>query len=207
MSCYRIVKRSLDLVGSAALVVATAPIMAITAALVANKLGRPVLFAQERIGLDGRVFTLYKFRSMREANLAQGIVADADRLTSFGRKLRSTSLDELPSLVNVLKGQMSFVGPRPLLVRYMQWYTPEQARRHEVHPGITGLAQVSGRNALGWEDRFALDVRYVEDLSFLLDLQILVRTVISVLRRQGITAAGEATMTEFRGVAVETGCF
>lgn len=197
---YRIVKRGLDVLGSASMLVAAAPVMGVTAALVARNLGRPVLFTQDRPGLNGKVFKLYKFRSMRDVDEGAGLVTDEERLTDFGRLLRSTSLDELPSLVNVLRGDMSFVGPRPLLVHYLDRYSPRQARRHEVRPGITGLAQVSGRNALGWEERFDLDVQYVDKVSFTLDATIVWRTLSAVLRRSGITAEGEATMSEFLGV-------
>lgn len=196
---YRPLKRALDIVGSASLLAATAPVLAATAGAVAVGLGRPVLFTQQRPGKDGQIFTLYKFRSMREPNPDRGLVTDAQRLTSFGRLLRSTSLDELPSLWNVLRGDMSFVGPRPLLVTYLERYSPRQARRHEVRPGITGLAQVSGRNALDWDARFELDVEYVETLSFAQDARILLRTVAAVLRRTGISAADHATMSEFAG--------
>ncbi|MCT2089344.1 sugar transferase [Micrococcus terreus] len=196
---YRIAKRGLDVIGSAAMLVAAAPVMGVTAALVARNLGRPVLFTQDRPGLNGKVFKLYKFRSMRDVDEAAGLVTDEERLTDFGRLLRSTSLDELPSLVNVLKGDMSFVGPRPLLVRYLDRYTAHQARRHEVRPGITGLAQVSGRNALRWEERFDLDVQYVDRISLTLDTRIVWRTISAVLRRSGISAEGEATMSEFNG--------
>lgn len=199
MMDYRIAKRGLDVIGSAAMLVAAAPVMGVTAALVARNLGRPVLFTQDRPGLNGKVFKLYKFRSMRDVDEAAGLVTDEERLTDFGRLLRSTSLDELPSLVNVLKGDMSFVGPRPLLVRYLDRYSPRQARRHEVRPGITGLAQVSGRNALGWEERFDLDVQYVDRVSLTLDARIVWRTLSAVLRRSGISAEGEATMSEFQG--------
>lgn len=198
---HRTVKRGLDVVGSAAMLVATAPVMGVTAALVARNLGHPVLFTQDRPGLNGKVFKLYKFRSMRDVDEAAGLVTDEERLTDFGRLLRATSLDELPSLVNVLKGDMSFVGPRPLLVRYLDRYTPRQTRRHQVRPGITGLAQVSGRNALDWEERFELDVKYVDSASLSLDVWIIWRTFTAVLRRTGISAEGEATMSEFMGTS------
>lgn len=163
-------------------------------------LGRPIFFRQQRPGRHGRIFELLKFRTMTDACDDQGkLLPDAQRLTPFGRWLRSTSLDELPELVNVLKGEMSLVGPRPLLVQYLPRYTPEQARRHEVPPGLTGWAQVNGRNALGWDEKFRLDVWYVDHRSMWLDLRILVLTAWKVLRRDGINAAGEATMPEFMG--------
>lgn len=194
---YDSTKRALDLTVSASLLALLSPVMALTALLVALKLGWPVIFTQPRPGRCGRVFTLYKFRSMRSADPGQGLVTDEQRLTRFGRVLRSTSLDELPSLLNVLRGEMSFVGPRPLLVEYLGRYTPEQARRHEVRPGITGLAQASGRNALSWEERFRLDVQYVDERSLALDARIVVTTARSVIRRHGISAEGHATMRPF----------
>lgn len=196
---YDLVKRALDFVMALLALVLLSPVIAITAILVAVKLGRPVIFSQPRPGRDGKVFTLLKFRSMRNVDESRGWVTDADRLTPFGVRLRSTSLDELPSLVNVLRGDMSIVGPRPLLVEYLDRYTPEQARRHEVRPGITGLAQVSGRNAISWEDKFALDVKYVDRRSLLVDLRIVIATLVSVVRRDGISAEGHVTMTKFGG--------
>lgn len=176
------------------------PVMGIVALLVRLKLGKPVLFEQERPGLGGEIFTLRKFRSMRDAADKDGNpLPDEARLTPFGKKLRSTSLDELPELFAVLSGKMSLVGPRPLLVRYLDRYTPEQMRRHEMKPGITGWAQVNGRNALSWEEKFALDVWYVDHWSFWLDIKILWMTVWNVLRREGISGGGEATMSEFMG--------
>lgn len=194
---YDFVKRGLDIVASAVALVVLSPIIVATAVLVAVKLGRPVIFAQERPGKGGRIFTLYKFRSMRSVDESRGWVTDADRLTPFGVKLRSTSLDELPSLWNVLRGDMSVVGPRPLLVEYLDHYTSEQARRHEVRPGVTGLAQVTGRNTISWEDKFAQDVRYVDRRSVGLDLRIVVATIGAVVKREGISAEGHATMTKF----------
>jgi lipopolysaccharide/colanic/teichoic acid biosynthesis glycosyltransferase len=196
---YDPVKRLLDVAVAAVLLIVTAPIQLIVALLVRSRLGRPVLFRQPRPGKDEQVFELAKFRTMQEVDGAQGLVSDADRLTPLGHVLRSTSLDELPTLWNVLKGDMSLVGPRPLLVQYLDRYTPDQRRRHNVRPGITGLAQVSGRNALSWEEKFALDVEYVETRGLLLDLKILARTVIKVIRRDGIAAEGEPTMPEFMG--------
>jgi len=196
---YRIVKRGLDVVGAAGALVLTFPVLTTTAILVRKNLGSPILFVQERPGLHGKTFRLLKFRTMVDVDHAAGCVTDEDRLTDFGRWLRSVSLDELPSLVNVLKGDMSFVGPRPLLVRYLERYTPYQARRHEVRPGITGLAQIHGRNALDWDSRFEMDVDYVNRQSFGLDLWILWRTVETVWKRTGIHAEGQATVEEFTG--------
>jgi len=190
-------KRALDIVGSAAVLAISLPIQLIIAAAITAVHGRPVLFVQDRPGLDGTVFQLRKFRSMRVERHAGE--PDADRLTRLGRFLRATSLDELPTLVNVLKGDMSIVGPRPLLVQYLPLYTQEQARRHEVRPGITGLAQVSGRNALSWEDKFAFDVEYVDHLSLTTDARILLQTVVAVLKRAGVSAPGQATMVPFTG--------
>ncbi|WP_136052057.1 sugar transferase [Microbacterium sp. K36] len=201
LRAYDIVKRGLDILVAGVALVLLSPVILATAVLVAARLGRPVLFAQPRPGRHGRIFTLYKFRSMRSVDAARGWVSDADRLTPFGVRLRATSLDELPSLWNVLRGDMSIVGPRPLLVEYLDRYTPEQARRHEVRPGITGLAQVTGRNAVTWEQRFAQDVRYVDRRSVGLDLRIVIATIGAVWRREGITAEGQATMTKFGGDA------
>jgi sugar transferase EpsL len=193
-------KRAFDVVASAAALLVLAGPMAVIAVLVRRNLGSPVLFRQERPGLYGEPFDLVKFRTMRDAVDADGRpLPDAERLTRFGRALRSTSLDELPELWNILRGDMSVVGPRPLLMQYLDRYTPEQARRHEVRPGLTGLAQVAGRNALSWEDKFALDVAYVETRSLWLDLRIIARTVLQVARREGIAAEGSATAEEFLG--------
>ena len=193
-------KRLFDLIAAAVGSVFALPVMGVVALLVRLKLGRPVLFRQQRPGLNGEIFTLRKFRTMRDAVDREGkALPDAERLTPFGRKLRSTSLDELPELFSVLSGKMSLVGPRPLLVRYLDRYSPEQMRRHEMRPGITGWAQVNGRNALSWEEKFALDVWYVDHWSFWLDLRILWRTVWNVVRREGISGGGEATMREFMG--------
>ena len=176
------------------------PVLLLLALCVWAALGSPILFRQSRPGLNGRIFDLWKFRTMTDARDAEGnLLPDAQRLTRFGRWLRSISLDELPEVLNVLKGDMSLVGPRPLLVQYLDRYTPEQMRRHEVRPGITGWAQVRGRNALLWDEKFKLDVWYVDHQSLWLDLRILALTVGQVLRRTGISAAGEATMPEFMG--------
>ncbi|HNQ87861.1 MAG TPA: sugar transferase [Verrucomicrobiota bacterium] len=195
-------KRALDIL----LVMVSAPfwvpLILLVAALVRIRLGRPVLFWQDRPGLGGKVFRLCKFRTMSDARDDAGrLLPDGERLPPFGRWLRSTSLDELPELYNVLRGEMSLVGPRPLLVAYLDRYTPEQSRRHEVRPGLTGWAQIRGRNAVSWEQKLALDVWYVDHRSLWLDLRILAETVAQVWRREGISAAGEATMPEFRGTA------
>jgi lipopolysaccharide/colanic/teichoic acid biosynthesis glycosyltransferase len=192
-------KRALDLALTVPAAVLSVPVQALVAVAVRCTMGRPVLFRQERPGLNGETFTMIKFRTMRDPDPARGIVDDADRLTTFGRLLRATSLDELPSLWNVVRGDMSLVGPRPLLVRYLERYSPEQARRHEVRPGLTGLAQVSGRNALTWERKLELDVEYVDHHTIRGDLRILARTVSKVLRREGVTGDESATMTEFLG--------
>jgi lipopolysaccharide/colanic/teichoic acid biosynthesis glycosyltransferase len=192
------VKRPLDLLVAAAAVGVCSPLLAAIALAVRWRLGSPVLFAQPRAGRDGRAFRCLKFRTMADARDADGaLLPDERRLTRFGRWLRSTSLDELPELWNVLRGEMSLVGPRPLLVEYLDHYTPEQARRHEVRPGITGLAQVSGRNALDWPRRLELDVQYVNNVSLRLDVRILWRTVATVLSRRGVSAPGHATAPRF----------
>ncbi|MFN3597237.1 MAG: sugar transferase [Rubricoccaceae bacterium] len=196
-------KRLFDIVCAALGLLVLAPVLGAVALAVRVKLGSPVLFRQTRPGLSGRPFEMVKFRTMTDARDAQGrLLPDAERLTAFGRFLRSTSLDELPELWNVLRGEMSLVGPRPLLMQYLERYSPEQARRHEVRPGITGWAQVNGRNALSWEEKFALDVWYVDHQSFALDLRILWMTVRKVLAREGISAESSATMPEFTGVSV-----
>jgi len=193
-------KRVLDLTMSSVGLVLLAPLLLFIALLVRVTMGSPVLFRQQRPGLHGRAFTLLKFRTMSNARDAQGkLLPDAQRLTRFGRFLRSTSLDELPELFNVLRGEMSLVGPRPLLMRYLARYSPEQARRHQVKPGITGWAQVNGRNALTWEQKFELDVWYVDRCSLWLDLKIILRTIWQILRGEGINQPGHATMEEFMG--------
>jgi lipopolysaccharide/colanic/teichoic acid biosynthesis glycosyltransferase len=193
-------KRLFDLVASAIGLLILAVPLAVLAWLIRRKLGSPVLFRQVRPGLHGLPFTMVKFRTMTDEVGPDGaLLPDAQRLTPFGRFLRASSLDELPELWNVLKGEMSLVGPRPLLMEYLPLYTPEQARRHEVRPGITGWAQVNGRNAISWADKFALDVWYVDHRSLWLDVRILWRTVRKVLVRDGISAAGEATMPKFTG--------
>jgi lipopolysaccharide/colanic/teichoic acid biosynthesis glycosyltransferase len=193
-------KRLFDLFVATVLLVLLGLPLLLLAAVIRLRLGSPVLFRQVRPGLHGRPFTMVKFRTMTDGRGPDGaLLPDAQRLTSFGRMLRSTSLDELPELWNVLRGEMSLVGPRPLLMEYLPLYTPAQARRHEVRPGITGWAQVNGRNALSWEERFSLDVWYVDHRTFWLDLRVLWLTVRKVLVRDGISAQGEATMSRFTG--------
>lgn len=193
-------KRAVDVVGSALGLALLAPVLLGVALGVRLTLGRPVLFRQVRPGLHGEPFAMYKFRTMREAYDARGMpLDDAERLTRFGRWLRRTSLDELPELYNVLRGEMSLVGPRPLLPEYLPLYSPEQARRHEVKPGITGWAQVNGRNALGWKERFEHDAWYVDHQGLLLDLKILLLSVGKVMRREGISQEGHVSMEKFGG--------
>ena len=193
-------KRLLDVAIAGTALVFGGPAMLALAAAVRWKLGSPVLFRQKRPGLGGRIFTIYKLRTMTDARDANGnLRPDAERLTRFGGLLRSTSLDELPELWNVLRGDMSLVGPRPLLVEYLDRYSPRQARRHEVKPGITGWAQVNGRNALSWSARFEHDVWYVDNLSFVLDSRILLQTIVKMLKREGIAQPGHATMEKFTG--------
>jgi lipopolysaccharide/colanic/teichoic acid biosynthesis glycosyltransferase len=196
---YDLTKRILDVVLASVLLLLSLPVQAVIAVLIRIKLGPPILFRQQRPGLDGKAFELTKFRTMRTARIDGVPEPDAARLTTFGRRLRSLSLDELPTLLNVIRGDMSLVGPRPLMMAYLDRYSPEQARRHDVRPGMTGLAQVSGRNSLTWEEKFELDVEYVDARSLRLDLAILARTVGAVLSRSGVSHGGEATMPEFRG--------
>jgi len=193
-------KRIFDVTTSAVALLLAAPLMIFIALSVRKRLGSPALFRQQRPGRDGRPFTLLKFRSMREAVDGRGVpLADGERLTPFGNFLRSSSLDELPELWNVLRGDMSLVGPRPLLMAYLPLFSAEQSRRHSVRPGITGWAQVNGRNSLSWEEKFALDVWYVDHQSFWLDLKIIASTIRKVLARDGISAAGHVTMPPFEG--------
>lgn len=196
----RLIKRLIDLLLSGLALLVLSPLYLILAILVRVKLGSPVLFSQERPGKNEKVFRMYKFRSMTDARDANGdLLPDEERLTHFGMMLRATSLDELPELWNIFKGDMSIVGPRPLLVRYLPRYNERQRRRHEVRPGLTGWAQVNGRNAISWEQKFEYDVEYVEKESFWLDIKILVMTVGKVLHRSGISQEGNATMEEFMG--------
>ena len=198
-------KRIVDLTGASVGLLVLSPVIAAIGAAVRIKLGAPVIFQQKRAGQHGRSFTLYKFRTMLEPDPKQGIIVDDQRMTSFGRRLRALSLDELPTLFNVVKGDMSLVGPRPLHLSYLPRYSPHQARRHEVRPGITGLAQVSGRNSLNWEERFELDVQYVDDQSPWLDLKILARTVGRVFSGSDVEAEGALTMPIFTGSEPEDG--
>ena len=198
----RFIKRPQDFLCALLATIVLSPILLITAILVRLKLGSPVLFTQERPGKDGKIFKLYKFRTMLPAKEGQtGPEYDAQRLTPFGKKLRSTSLDELPELFTILKGDMSVVGPRPLLVQYLPRYNSHQARRHEVRPGFTGLAQVHGRNAISWEEKFDWDVKYVDHITFFGDWKIIFETVRTVLKREGISGGESVTMTEFMGSA------
>ena len=197
MSGYR-GKRSLDIIVSSLALFCSIPVLIVIALLICVNLGKPIIFRQKRPGLHGKPFTIYKFRTMSNIKDISGkFLPDSHRMTRFGHYLRRTSLDELPELVNVLKGEMSLVGPRPLLMQYLSLYTFEQARRHDIKPGITGWAQVNGRNNLSWEDKFKLDVWYVEHCTLLLDLWILVITILKVVARQGINQPGETTVSEF----------
>lgn len=200
----RVFKRFFDIVLSGLALIVLSPVLLIVAVLVRTKLGSPVIFCQERPGKGEKIFKMYKFRSMTDARDENGdLLPDEVRLTKFGKLLRSTSLDELPELWNIFKGDMSIVGPRPLLVKYLPLYNEEQRRRHDVRPGLTGLAQVNGRNAISWEARFALDVRYVSHITFLGDVKIIFATVGKVFKRDGIHAENAATMEEFRGTPEE----
>jgi len=199
----QIIKRFIDIFGSLAGIIVLAPVFVVIALLVRRKLGSPVLFRQRRPGLYGKPFMILKFRTMTDTRDTRGnLLADAERLLPFGRFLRSTSLDELPELLNVLRGEMSLVGPRPLLLQYLGRYTPAQMRRHEVRPGITGWAQINGRNALSWERKFELDTWYVDHYCFWQDVKILLRTIWKIARRDGISQPGQATAEEFKGGSV-----
>jgi undecaprenyl phosphate N,N'-diacetylbacillosamine 1-phosphate transferase len=193
-------KRPLDFILSLIAIIVLSPVFIIIAILVRIKLGSPVIFKQDRPGLNEKIFTMYKFRTMTDERDENGeLLPDSKRLTKFGRMLRSTSLDELPELFNILKGDMSFVGPRPLLVEYLPLYNEQQRRRHEVRPGLTGYAQVNGRNAISWEEKFVYDVEYVDKLSFLLDIKIIIYTILKVFKREGINSETAATMEPFKG--------
>lgn len=192
------IKRFLDFVVSAILLVLLFPFLAILSVFIWKNLGRPALFRQERPGMREKIFVLYKFRSMTDKKDENGkLFPDEQRLTEFGSKLRGSSLDELPELINILKGDMSFIGPRPLLVQYLKYYTPDERRRHNVRPGLTGLAQINGRNSITWEERFRLDVQYVENVSFMQDLKIFIKTFKKVINKSDISAADHATMETF----------
>lgn len=196
----RFIKRPQDFLCALTAMIILSPVLLITSVMVRVKLGSPVLFTQDRPGKDGKIFKLYKFRTMLPPK--DGVIdpaKDAERLTPFGKRLRATSLDELPELFNMLKGDMAVVGPRPLLVQYLARYNERQARRHEVRPGFTGLAQVHGRNAISWEEKFDWDVKYVDHITFLGDWKIILETIRTVMKREGINADGEATMEEFKG--------
>jgi undecaprenyl phosphate N,N'-diacetylbacillosamine 1-phosphate transferase len=198
------IKRPMDLILSICAIIALSPVLIILAILIKYKLGSPVLFKQERPGLNGKIFVMYKFRTMTDEKNSDGkLLPDRDRLTKFGWFLRSTSLDELPELFNILKGDMSIVGPRPLLVQYLPLYDVHQKRRHEVRPGLSGLAQVSGRNAISWEDKFNLDVNYVDNVSFTKDWKIIFTTLKKVFVREGITSETAVTMEPFKGSKIE----
>lgn len=198
-------KRLFDSIVSLLTLIILSPVIGVTAILIRSKIGYPVIFKQERPGLNGEPFFVYKFRTMTDERNEHGVLLPDDvRLTSFGKIIRKLSLDELPQLLNVLKGEMSFVGPRPLLVEYLPLYNERQARRHEVRPGITGWAQVNGRNAISWEEKFELDVWYVENGSFWLDIKILFMTVLKVFKSEGISQDGQATMTKFSGELAST---
>lgn len=200
MIYQKYIKRILDITLSGAAIIVLSPVMGVTAILVKKKLGSPVIFKQKRPGKDEKIFTMYKFRTMTDARDEKGeLLPDSVRLTTFGKMLRSTSLDELPELFNIFKGDMSVVGPRPLLVQYLPLYNEKQKRRHEVRPGLSGLAQVNGRNAITWEQKFDYDVEYVEKVSFLLDVSIVIKTMIKTFRQENINADTAITMEVFKG--------
>lgn len=199
----KIWKRWIDFVLSFLAIVVLSPVFLIVSILVRKQLGRPVIFKQKRPGKNEKIFEMYKFRTMTDSRDSKGnLLPDEKRLTPFGKKLRSTSLDELPELFNILKGDMSIVGPRPLLVKYLPLYNKRQKKRHKVRPGFTGLAQINGRNAISWEEKFEWDVRYVENITFMGDLKIILKTVKTVLSHEGINSETSATMEEFRGEKV-----
>lgn len=205
------IKYPQDFICALLAVIVLSPVLLIVATLVKVKLGSPILFTQERPGKDGKIFKLYKFRTMTDGKDENGeLLSDDMRLTSFGKKLRSTSLDELPELINIIKGDMAVVGPRPLLVSYLPWYTENQRRRHDIRPGLTGYAQAHGRNTVDWDDRFAMDVAYANHITFKGDLQIIIDTIKSVFKREGINSATSSTMESFidycRSKGREPGC-
>lgn len=195
----KFIKRPMDFLLSFIALIILSPLIFIVALLVRTKLGHPIIFKQERPGKDEKIFTLYKFRTMTDRKDSNGnLLADVERLTKFGKALRATSLDELPELINIIKGDMSIVGPRPLLVKYLNRYNTEQKKRHDVRPGLTGLAQVNGRNAISWEDRFIYDIKYVNEITFLGDLKIIVHTIYKVLLRKDVSSEHSVTMEEFK---------
>lgn len=197
--------RLLDIMTAIMLLIVLSPVMLVFALIIALTMGRPVIFRQKRPGRNGLIFNLYKFRTMTDKRGPDGhLLPDEQRLTQIGKFIRATSIDELPQFWNIIKGNMSLVGPRPLLAEYLELYTPRQARRHEVRPGITGWAQVNGRNAISWEEKFEMDVWYVDHKSLLLDIRILAMTCVKVLRRKGISAENEATMSKFTGSSLQT---
>lgn len=200
MFYQKYVKRILDITLSGAAIIVLSPVMGVTVILVRKKLGSPIIFKQKRPGKDEKIFTMYKFRTMSDERDEKGeLLPDNIRLTKFGKMLRSTSLDELPELFNIFKGDMSIVGPRPLLVQYLSLYNEKQKRRHEVRPGLSGLAQINGRNAITWEEKFNYDVEYVEKVSFALDVRIVLRTIIKAFKQEDINADTAVTMEVFRG--------
>jgi undecaprenyl phosphate N,N'-diacetylbacillosamine 1-phosphate transferase len=202
------IKRPMDFILSLIAIIVLSPVFLIVAVLVRTKLGSPVLFKQKRPGLNEEIFMMYKFRTMTdEADQNGELLPDSVRLTKFGRFLRSTSLDELPELFNILKGDMSIIGPRPLLVQYLPLYNEHQKRRHEVRPGLSGLAQVNGRNAISWEEKFNLDVEYVENVNFIGDWKIIFLTIKKVFVREGINQEGEATIEDFKGSQIKSSSF
>ena len=199
---YALLKGLVDRVAALAALLLLSPLLVVVALLVRWRLGSPVLFRQQRPGYRGKAFWLLKFRTMsNDRNHSGALLPDDQRLTPFGRWLRATSIDEFPELINILRGEMSFIGPRPLLMQYLPLYSPQQARRHDVKPGFSGWAQINGRNAISWEEKFRLDVWYVDHQSFVLDLLIFLRTIWKVIRREGINAPGEATMAPFTGIS------
>ena len=202
---YKLVKRSFDIAASTVILTVSSPVMLVSAAAIKASDGGSILFCQKRPGKDGKVFTVYKFRTMKEKTVDDNgnPLSDMERMTGIGSFLRKTSLDELPQFVNVLKGEMSFIGPRPLLCGYLPLYTPEQMRRHEVRPGITGWAQVNGRNAISWEEKFSYDVYYVDNMSFALDVKILFKTIKNVMLHSDINSSEANTMEKFKGTQKE----
>jgi lipopolysaccharide/colanic/teichoic acid biosynthesis glycosyltransferase len=193
-------KRPFDFIVSLIAFILLVPLLLVIAVLIRIKLGSPIIFKQERPGLNEKIFTLYKFRTMTDKKDEHGqLLPDSDRLTKFGKFLRSTSIDELPGLINIIKGDMSIVGPRPLLVEYLELYSTEQTKRHEVKPGLTGYAQIKGRNALSWDEKFKLDVIYVNNVTFRHDIAIILKTIFKVLRREGISSTNSVTMEKFKG--------